>query len=78
MNTLVGSVVRLEPLAIHHIPDLFDALGNDEEAWQWMLAKTPTTLAEMGSTIYSRDTVYFSILQSEWPEVKVSLQKALA
>lgn len=191
MNTLVGSVVRLEPLAIHHISELFDALGNDQEAWCWMLAKTPTTLDEMGyfvegllenfangtrepyavihlqsgkaigttsymdiaradraveigSTIYgrefwrtavntetkllllteafeiqdylrvalktdgenmrsqaaiqriggkyegtlrshkirsdgsSRDTIYFSILQSEWPEVKTGLQKALA
>ena len=51
MNTLVGRVVRLEPLATHHIPDLFSALGNDEEAWRWMLAKTPTTMAEMGTFV---------------------------
>ncbi|MBI3430190.1 MAG: GNAT family N-acetyltransferase, partial [Actinobacteria bacterium] len=51
MNTLVGSVVRLEPLATHHIPDLFDALGNDDEAWRWMLAETPTTLVEMGTFV---------------------------
>lgn len=48
MNTLVGSAVRLEPLETRHIPDLFAALGNDEEAWRWMLAKTPTTPADMG------------------------------
>ena len=32
MDTLVGRVVRLEPLATRHTPDLFDALGNDDEA----------------------------------------------
>lgn len=32
MDTLVGRVVRLEPLATRHTPDLFAALGNDEEA----------------------------------------------
>lgn len=190
MDILVGRVVRLEPLETHHVPDLFDALGNDDEAWRWLSAKTPTALHEMaffvekaleeaengirepyavihlssgraigtssyldiaradrtieiGGTIYSRkywrtavntetklllltqafevqdylrvalktdgenkrsqaailrlgakyegtlrahkirtdgssrDTVYFSILQSEWPAVKVNLQKAL-
>lgn len=48
MDTLVGRVVRLEPLATRHTPDLFAALGNDEEAWRWMLAKTPTDMTEMG------------------------------
>ena len=51
MNTLVGSTVRLEPLATHHVPDLFGALGNDDEAWRWMLAKTPRTSAEMGAFV---------------------------
>lgn len=51
MNTLVGSTVRLEPLATHHVPDLFAALGNDEEAWRWMLAKTPRNTAEMGTFV---------------------------
>ena len=51
MNTLVGRVVRLEPLATHHIPELFSALGNDEEAWRWMLAKTPANMAEMGNFV---------------------------
>lgn len=121
MNTLVGRVVRLEPLATHHTPDLFAALGNDEEAWRWMLSKAPTSVTEMGSfvenlltnyangsrepyavinlqsekaigtTSYmdiarahkirtdgtSRDTVYFSIVKNEWPEVKARLLKAL-
>lgn len=40
-------MVRLEPLATHHTPDLFAALGNDEEAWRWLSMKTPTALHEM-------------------------------
>lgn len=51
MNTLVGSTVRLEPLATHHVADLFEALGNDDEAWRWMLAKTPRTSDEMGAFV---------------------------
>ena len=33
--TLEGDVVRLEPLAHHHAPELF-AAGRDEELWQYM------------------------------------------
>jgi RimJ/RimL family protein N-acetyltransferase len=51
MNTLVGNVVRLEPLATHHGPQLFAVLGNDEEAWRWMIVPTPTTLVEMSAII---------------------------
>lgn len=47
MDTLVGRVVRLEPLATRHTPDLFAALGNDEEAWRWLSTKTPIALHEM-------------------------------
>ena len=44
-------MVRLEPLETHHVPDLFDALGNDDEAWRWMLAKTPKSSADMGAFV---------------------------
>jgi len=53
MNTLVGSAVRLEPLTTHHTQALFAQLGNDVEAWRWMLVATPTSLEEM-STILNR------------------------
>jgi RimJ/RimL family protein N-acetyltransferase len=51
MDTLVGNVVHLEPLATHHSPELFAVLGNDEEAWRWMIVPTPTTVVEMSSII---------------------------
>ena len=51
MDTLVGKVVRLEPLATHHSPELFASLGNDDEAWRWMIVPTPTNVVEMSSII---------------------------
>jgi RimJ/RimL family protein N-acetyltransferase len=51
MDTLVGKVVRLEPLATHHSPELFVSLGNDDEAWRWMIVPTPTTVVEMSAIV---------------------------
>lgn len=53
MNTLVGNVVRLEPLATHHSQELFALLGNDDEAWRWMIVPTPRCVEDM-STIVNR------------------------
>ncbi|MFI6887426.1 GNAT family N-acetyltransferase [Streptosporangium canum] len=38
--TLQDHVVRLEPLTLAHVPDLFLAAGGDEEVWRWQ-APTP-------------------------------------
>lgn len=51
MNTLVGNVVRLEPLATHHSQELFAALGNDDEAWRWMIVKTPNSVQDMSAIV---------------------------
>lgn len=51
MATLVGNVVRLEPLAAHHSHDLFQALGNDDEAWRWMIVPTPRTVEDMSAIV---------------------------
>jgi RimJ/RimL family protein N-acetyltransferase len=59
MNTLVGSTVRLEPLTAHHIPALFTELGNDVEAWSWMLVVTPSSEAEI-ATIVNRYLAEFA------------------
>ncbi|WP_371783726.1 GNAT family N-acetyltransferase [Streptosporangium subroseum] len=45
--TLEGDVVRLEPLSLVHVPDLFLAGGGDDEVWRWMPAPTPHSEAEM-------------------------------
>jgi len=44
--TLLGSVVRLEPLSEEHIPDLAIA-GQDKNIWQYMLYGNVTTEAHM-------------------------------
>lgn len=51
MATLVGHVVRLEPLAARHSHDLFEVLGNDDEAWRWMIVPTPRTIDEMSAIV---------------------------
>ncbi|MEZ0092615.1 GNAT family N-acetyltransferase [Streptacidiphilus sp. EB129] len=46
-TTLTGGQVRLEPLTLDHIPDLFAAGGNDEEVWRWLPVGTPRTEEEL-------------------------------
>jgi RimJ/RimL family protein N-acetyltransferase len=50
-TTLAGRHVRLEPLALLHVPDLFAALMTDPSVWQWLPAAPPTTLAEMEARV---------------------------
>lgn len=47
----MGNVVRLEPLETHHGQELFDVLGNDDEAWRWMIVPTPKTVEDMQAII---------------------------
>jgi RimJ/RimL family protein N-acetyltransferase len=51
MVTLVGSMVRLEPLAAHHAQGIFDVLGNDEEAWRWMMVATPESVSAIETIV---------------------------
>ena len=51
MNTLVGNVVRLEPLAAHYSQELFAVLGNDDEAWRWMIVPTPNSVRGMEAIV---------------------------
>ncbi|THA60533.1 N-acetyltransferase [Streptomyces sp. A0958] len=44
--TLTGAHVRVEPLARHHLDDLFAAGGDDDEVWRW-LGPTPRTPQEL-------------------------------
>ncbi|MGW4468297.1 GNAT family N-acetyltransferase [Nonomuraea sp. NPDC004354] len=44
-----NSVVRLEPLTLGHIPDLFEAGGGDDEVWRWLSVPTPRTPDELAA-----------------------------
>ncbi|MEU4492670.1 GNAT family protein [Streptomyces sp. NPDC023998] len=46
--TLTGRYVRLEPLTMDHLPDLFAAGGGDDEVWRWQGGPTPHTQDELG------------------------------
>ncbi|MFI6739615.1 GNAT family N-acetyltransferase [Nonomuraea sp. NPDC050451] len=45
---LENGVVRLEPLTLDHVPDLFAASGADEEVWRWLPASAPRSEEELG------------------------------
>jgi len=45
--TLTGEHVRLEPYTEAHLPELFEAVGHDEEVWRWIPVATPQTEAEL-------------------------------
>ncbi|MEV4018970.1 GNAT family protein [Nonomuraea angiospora] len=45
---LENGVVRLEPLTLDHVPDLFAAAGADEEVWRWLPAPAPGSEEELG------------------------------
>ncbi|WP_049576534.1 GNAT family N-acetyltransferase [Nonomuraea sp. SBT364] len=41
--------VRLEPLTLEHVPDLFAAGGGDEELWRWLPVAAPRTEEELAA-----------------------------
>ncbi|MFI1399509.1 GNAT family N-acetyltransferase [Streptomyces sp. NPDC020681] len=49
--TLTGRHVRLEPLTMEHLPDLFAAGGRDDEVWRWQGGPTPHTQDELGAKL---------------------------
>ncbi|WP_329017740.1 GNAT family N-acetyltransferase [Streptomyces sp. NBC_00690] len=49
--TLTGRHIRLEPLTMAHLPDLFVAGGGDEEIWRWQGGPTPTRQEDLGVTL---------------------------
>ncbi|MFJ5779040.1 GNAT family N-acetyltransferase [Streptomyces sp. NPDC093094] len=49
--TLTGRQVRLEPLAVNHLGELFEAGGGDEEVWRWQGGPTPRTQTELGGKL---------------------------
>ena len=46
-TVLDGAHVRLEPLAVTHVPDLYAAGGGDEEVWRWVPRPLPETEEQM-------------------------------
>ncbi|MGW1886993.1 GNAT family N-acetyltransferase [Streptomyces sp. NPDC001970] len=50
-TTLTGRHVRLEPLAMSHLGDLFAVGGRDEEVWRWQGGPTPETQDELGARL---------------------------
>ncbi|MEV6654218.1 GNAT family protein [Streptomyces sp. NPDC051219] len=46
--TLTGHHVRLVPLAMDHLDDLFAAGGGDDEVWRWQGGPTPHARADLG------------------------------
>lgn len=47
---LENDVVRLTPLTLDHVPDLFAAAGKDDEVWRWLPVPTPQTERHLTKT----------------------------
>ncbi|MFC1437133.1 GNAT family protein [Streptacidiphilus sp. N1-10] len=50
-TVLQGHHVRLEPLALHHVPALFQAGGDDDEVWRWLSRPTPHSEDELRAIV---------------------------
>lgn len=65
-TVLEGRHVRLEPLTLDHVPDLFRAGGADEEVWRWVPVQTPRTEADLrtlaGTLIADDSHVAFAVI----------------
>ncbi|MGI5338466.1 GNAT family N-acetyltransferase [Streptomyces sp. CA-181903] len=53
-TVLTGRHVRLEPLDHTHVPDLFRAVGGDDEVWRWTYDLTPRTEGELDAILKGR------------------------
>ncbi|MER6506760.1 GNAT family protein [Nonomuraea sp. NPDC001636] len=66
---LENDVVRLEPLTLDHVPDLFAAGGGDDELWRWLPIATPRTeedLARAARALIGDDRhVPFAVIPKE-------------
>ncbi|MBB5937982.1 RimJ/RimL family protein N-acetyltransferase [Streptomyces zagrosensis] len=60
-TVLEGRAVRLEPLTLDHVPDLFRAGGDDDEVWRWLSSPTPRTEDELRRIVGAQ-------LADEWKE----------
>ncbi|MFE6972112.1 GNAT family N-acetyltransferase [Streptomyces sp. NPDC057682] len=49
--TLTGRHVRIEPLSLHHLDDLFAAGGDDDEVWRWLGRPTPRTPEDLAAVM---------------------------
>ncbi|MFF5208619.1 GNAT family N-acetyltransferase [Streptosporangium sp. NPDC000396] len=67
--TLEGDVVRLEPLSLAHVPDLFLAGGGDDEVWRWLSVPAPRSENELASiaaeVIDGPECVPFAVILKE-------------
>ena len=70
--TLIGNIVRLEPLSEKHIPDLAIA-GQDKNIWRFMLYGNVTTLTRMQTWV--RDILSRQARGTDLPFAVVHLEK---
>ncbi|ARF79303.1 GNAT family N-acetyltransferase [Kitasatospora aureofaciens] len=52
--TLTGHHIRLEPLARHHLADLWATIGSEPDVWRWTMNLPPATEEELGAILDAR------------------------
>ncbi|MCT9930970.1 GNAT family N-acetyltransferase [Planotetraspora sp. A-T 1434] len=66
---LEGDSVRLAPLTLDHVPDLYAAGGGDEEVWRWRSSPMPASEAglrrQVAGLLGRPETVQFAVILRE-------------
>jgi hypothetical protein len=75
--TLTGRFVRLEPLTATQM-DALEVFAYEPSLWTWTAARV-TDRASLAAFVDGarRDTAWYSIVDDEWPAVKVRLEHML-
>jgi uncharacterized protein len=64
--TLRGEHVVLERLTMDHVPGLYEAVGDDDEVWQYLLNDTPHSLAEMARLVSDAEAQHVRGARVPW------------
>ena len=64
--TLRGEHVTLERLTMDHVPGLYEAIGADDEVWQYLLNDTPRSIAEMARLVSDAEAQHVRRARVPW------------
>lgn len=73
---LTGELVRLEPLSLDHVDDLFEA-GRDPRVWRWLSGPQPTTRAEMAREVTGALTAAAAGDRVPWAQIDLGTGRAV-
>lgn len=73
---VTGTRVRLEPLSLDHVDDLFEA-GRDPRVWRWLSGPQPTDRAEMAREVTGALTAAAAGDRVPWAQIDLATGRAV-